>query len=180
MTTPDPTTPDPTTSETNRLPISKLRAGGTDVDGRKVARVAGLVILVTLAVLSVVFFVGGAHKNSQIDSLRHHGVTVDATITGCEGLLGGSGSNSAGYICKGTFTLGGHRYHETLPGSSFERPGTIVHEVSLPSDPGLLETPSQVASQHVSDNVYILPTILAAAFVVLLAAAGLHLRRRRA
>ena len=168
------TTPDP-----SRLPISKLRAGGTDVDGRKVARVAGIVILATLAVLSIVFFVGGAHKNSQIDDLRHHGVAVNATITGCEGLLGGSGSNAAGYTCKGNFTLGGHRYHETLPGSSFERPGTIVHEVSLPSDPGLLETPSQVASEHVSDSVYVLPTILAAAFVILGAAAVLHTRRKR-
>jgi hypothetical protein len=160
-------------------PISRLRAGAVDINAHKVRQVATIVILVALAALSVIFFLGGAHRNSQIASLRQHGVPITARVTSCLGLLGGSGSNAAGYVCKGAFTLDGHHYDETLPGSSFEQPGTPLHEVSLPSDPGLLETPAQVTADHTSNKVYILPTVLLVAFLALGSVVAVQLRRHR-
>ena len=75
----------------------------------------------TLAVLVVVFTVAGVHKNSQINRLRHDGVPVTVTVTNCLGLMGGSGSNAAGYSCTGTFTIDGTRYTESLPGTGFRK-----------------------------------------------------------
>jgi hypothetical protein len=166
--------PDPNAPQS----LTKLRAGGGPVNLAKLRQVITIVILAALAILSIVFFFGGAHTNSQITSLREHGVPITAKATTCEGLLGGSGSNAAGYICKGEFTLNGKHYNEPLPGSTFERPGTPVKEISLPSDPGLLETPSQVATDRASNKVYVLPIILLAAFLVFGAAVVLHTRRR--
>jgi len=171
MPTPEPTAP----------PLTTLRAGGgagTEIDVPRLRRVLTVLVLAALAVLSIVFFIGGANKNSQIDSIRSHGVVVEATITGCEGLLGGSGSNDAGYACNGRFTLNGKHYTKGMPGVSFEKPGTVVREVSLPSDPGLLESPAQAASERASDKVYVLPSVLAVLFVAFGAVVLLRRRQR--
>ena len=92
----------------------------------------------TLAVLVVVFTVAGVHSNNQTDALHDHGVPVTFTVTGCLGLLGGSGSNAAGYSCHGTYALDGHRYTEALPGTAFHRPGAAVAAVAVPGDPALV------------------------------------------
>jgi len=154
-----------------------VRRGGTvDVNARRIGRVAMAVILAGLAVLTVVLYVAGAHKNSQINELRQHGVHVHVTVTGCQGLLGGSGSNEAGFTCKVALTMDGHRSVVTLPGSSFYRPGTRLNAVAVPGDPALISPPRTVASEHASGRVFILPTVL---LLVLLAVVALLLFRRR-
>ena len=52
-------------------------------------------------VLTIVFTLVGIHTNQQNDRLRNDGVPVTFTVAGCLGLLGGSGSNAAGYSCHG-------------------------------------------------------------------------------
>jgi hypothetical protein len=125
----------------------------------------------------VAFYVAGADRNGQIQNLRQHGVSVTATVTGCNGLLGGSGSNAAGFVCKGAFSMRGHRYVETLPGDVFIKPGTAVHAVSVPNDPALVASTSTVASEHVSAKVYILPTIFVVLCLLLGTVTALWLRR---
>ena len=68
------------------------------VDGRRVGQVALGIVLATLAILAIVFTVVGVHTNQQDDRLHNDGVPVTFTVTGCMGLLGGSGSNAAGYV----------------------------------------------------------------------------------
>ena len=102
------------------------------------------IVVATLAVLVVVFTVVGIDKNHQIDQLHNQGVAVNVTITSCQGLLGGSGSNGAGYACRGTYVLDGHRYNEQLPGTALHAPGTVIRAIAVPGDPALVSPVSVV------------------------------------
>ncbi len=127
----------------------------------------------------VVLFVGALHKNSQITDLRSHGVGVPFTVTSCLGLLGGSGSNGAGYSCRGSFTVDGHRYTEPIPGTADHAPGTILRSVTVPGDPALVITAHDLAAEHTSGRVFVLPTILLVVLAVLVGVVLLGRRRRR-
>jgi hypothetical protein len=142
-----------------------------------VGRIVAAVCLVALAVVAVALFVAGMNKNDQITRLRQHGVAVAVTVTGCLGLLGGSGSNAAGYECKGTFALGGHRYNEDIPGNTIRTPGSTIRAIAVPGNPPLLSTARAVATDRPSWHVFVAPTILIVfdAFVV----GALVVKRRR-
>jgi hypothetical protein len=157
--------------------VTTLRGAGVDIDVRKAGRVIVGICLVALAVLVVVLFVAGVQKNAQINRLRQHGVPVTVTVSGCLGLLGGSGSNSAGYACQGTFTLDGHRYSESIPGNALRPPGTKVRAVAVSGAPPLLSTAHAVATDRASAGVFVVPSILLLTLVVLVGA--LVFRRRR-
>ena len=135
--------------------------------------------LVGLAVLVVILFLAGAHKNSQITELRQHGVPVEVRVSGCLGLLGGSGSNQAGYSCRGTFTLDGRSYNEVVPGNILHPPGTMLRAVTVRSDPHLLDTARALANEHSSPKVFSLPAVLLAVFILLAVALVLVHRRRQ-
>ena len=127
----------------------------------------------------IVFTIVGIHTNQQDDRLHHDGVPVTFTVTGCLGLLGGSGSNAAGYSCRGTYTLDGKHYSGVqLPGDSFHRPGSTVAAIAVPGDPALVSPASIVATEHSSAGAFVLPAVLAAVLLVLVALL-LVLRRRR-
>jgi Na+-transporting methylmalonyl-CoA/oxaloacetate decarboxylase gamma subunit len=160
-------------------PVSRLRGASAAVDPRRAARVAVGLVLATLLVLTVVFALVGQHKNQQIDELRNHGVPVTYTVTTCRELLGGSGSNGAGFDCTGTYTLDGHRYVEALPGTAEHAPGATVSAVAVPSDPTLLSTAAIVRSEHASGSVYVLPAVFFVLFMLVLAMVALSRRRRR-
>lgn len=170
-----PTSPAAPTS-TGHGRVSTMRGAGVDVDVRLVGKVLGAAVLLALAVLTAVLLVAGIHHNDQATRLRRSGVPITMTVSGCQGLLGGSGSNAAGYQCNGTFTLHGHEYHELLPGNTLYPPGTPVRAVAVPGDPALVATAAAVAHERPSDRVYILPAVL---FVILVAAAGTALVVRR-
>lgn len=174
-----PFTSSPQSSVPAEPPVSTLRGARAAVDARVAGRVLLAVVLLTLAVLVVVFTVVGAHKNAQIDELRTQGVPVTFTVSSCLGLLGGSGSNGAGYACTGSYQLGGHRYHEALPGNAYHEPGSTVAAVAVPSDPTLVSTAAVVRTDHTSARVYILPAVLLAVLIVLVAVVALPARRRR-
>jgi hypothetical protein len=189
MTTPEPTARRPTAdpgagartgpSDPSAEPIMRLRGAGVEVDVRRVGRVLVVAGLVALAAVVALLFSAGVDKNAQITSLREHGVPVNITVTGCLGMAAGSGSNLAGYSCKGTFTVGGHRYTDDIPGDSLHRPGATIPGVTVPSDPGILSTAAILATEHPSWRVFILPTILLV-LLVLLGAGVLRRWRPRA
>jgi hypothetical protein len=150
------------------------------VDARRLAQVAIAIVLITLGALAIGFTVVGVHKNQQIDQLHTQGVPVTVTVTSCLGLLGGSGSNAAGYSCHGTYTLAGHTYNESLPGSAFHRPGATIDAVAVPGDPALVSPVAIADSQHSSASVYILPAVLGGVLVLLVVALVVRARRRHA
>ena len=159
--------------------VSTLRGPPVgEIDVRRVRVVLTIACTGVLAALAASLFVAGARKNAQITALHRHGVPVVVTVTSCMGLLGGSGSNVAGYTCRGSFALHGHRYLDNIPGSRDRPPGTTLHAVTLESDPGLLTTTSQLASDRASAGVFLLPTVLVLVLVVVVVLALRRSRRR--
>jgi uncharacterized membrane protein len=159
--------------------VGQLRGAGVSVDARRVGQVAIGIVLVTLAVLAILFTIVGIHTNQQDDRLHHDGVPVTFTVTGCLGLLGGSGSNAAGYSCRGSYSLDGRHYSGVqLPGDSLHRPGSTVAAIAVPGDPALVSPTSIVAGQHSSAGAFVLPAVLAAILLVLVALLVLRRRRR--
>ena len=137
---------------------------------------AAVAALAAMAVTAAVLFVAGADKNHQVDRLRDHGVAVTVRVSGCRGLLGGSGSNPVGYSCTGTYRYDGRRYVEAIPGDSLRAPGSTVACIVDPADPALLDTAAHVATEHSSAMVFVAPAILAGLSVAL---AGLWIIRVR-
>jgi hypothetical protein len=190
MIAPEPTSsqgPDPADSQvtTGKIdssegPVTTLRGAGVDVDIRRVAPVAIGICLAGVAVLAVILLVSGFHKNAQIANLRQHGVPVEMKVTGCIGLMGGSGSNLAGYQCRAAFTLDGQTSTENIPGSNFLATGSTHQGVAVPGDPALVSTPSAVAAEHASWRVFLIPAILLVVLVGILEALFLRQRRVRA
>jgi hypothetical protein len=160
--------------------MGALRGAGVEVDPVRAGRAVLALVLVALVVVGIVLLVAGYRKNSQVDDLRAHGVPVTVTVVGCLGLMGGSGSNTAGYECTGSYTPSDQSkktFVEGIPGSTFYRSGTKVTGVVPSDDPGLLSTPSAVASSHTTYTLYLVGAVVlgvAAAIVV-----WLLLRRRR-
>ncbi|MBV8464299.1 MAG: hypothetical protein JO368_13460 [Acidimicrobiales bacterium] len=160
-------------------PISTLRGAGVEVDRRRLGQVAVALVLVALLATSAVLFVAGAHHNAQADELRH-GVPVEATVTSCLGLLGGSGSNAAGYTCNATYQVEGRRYAVTLPQASLLRVGSRVAVVAAASDPALIAMPGPASHEHSSWQVFIVPTLLLLAALGIIAWVVVRARSRRA
>ena len=164
-------------SESPDRPVTTLRGASVDVDPRRALRLVLAVCLVALTLVAIVLLVAGSNKNAQSVSLHDHGVPVSVSVTGCLGLLGGSGSNPAGYACKGSYTFDGHRYLRAIPGTTLLHPGDVIQGVIVPTDPGLLSTPAAVAGQQASWRVFIAPAILLA--IVVVALGVLLVKRRR-
>jgi hypothetical protein len=148
-------------------PLFTLRGAAVAVDSRRASRVVIILCLLSLAATSAALFVVGARKNAQIGELRNRGVSITVTVTRCIGLLSGSGSNAAGYSCRGSYAYHGTRYEEAIPGNVSRLPGSTLPGVIAPDDPALLSTPAVLRSEQVSWRVFIAPGVLG-----LVAAAG--------
>jgi hypothetical protein len=156
--------------------VAMLRGARIEVDAARVGRVLGGAVLVALAALAIAFFAIGAHKNAQINELRQHGVPIEVTVTKCLGLMGGSGSNGAGYACNGTFRLGSHHFAEAVPGDDLFAPGTKLAAVTAANGSGLFAPVNVLAGEHASWTVFIVPAVLA---LVSVALGGAWMLRRR-
>ncbi len=159
--------------------VTTLRGAGVDVNVRRIVPYLIGAGLVALVVSIVALTVAGVEKNDQVNQLRHHGVVVEATVAGCIGLMGGSGSNLAGYSCRASFTLDGHRYDESLAGNPTPVTGAKFRAVTVPGDPALLATVAAVAGEQASWRVFILPGVLLIVLALTTAALLLHRGRRR-
>ena len=150
--------------------VAALRGATVDVDMHRAGQVVAGLCVLALATTGLVLLVAGVQKNAQITRLHQQGVAVEATVTRCIGLMGGSGSNAAGYECTATFTLNRHRYNDAIPGNTLFAPGTSLRAVVVPGDPALLSTPRALATEHSSWRVFILPAALLVLLVLFLGA----------
>jgi hypothetical protein len=160
--------------------VGPLRGATVEFNARRVLQVVLAIVVCTLAILVVVLTVAGLHSNDQINRLRTQGQPVTVTVSGCLGLLGGSGSNAAGDSCHGFYELGGRVYHEPLPGSTFYRPGTRIPALAVAGDPALVSPLAVIDTQHASGGVFILPAVLGAALVLIVVATVWRRRHQRA
>lgn len=154
-------------------------AGVGPVDLHRLRMVVALLGLGALVVAGALLVVAGVQRNDRIDDLKDHGVRVEVSVSGCTGLLGGSGSNPVGYVCHGSFVLDGRRYGDVLPDASFHARGAVVAEETPADDPGPLATPASVREDTASATVFILPAALIGAALAVAVLWAVAVRRRR-
>jgi hypothetical protein len=142
--------------------VGTLRGAGVQVDAVRIKYVAAVLGLAAVMVVAGVLLVAGIRKNSQIDTLKAHGVPVELTVSYCRALTGGTGSSPAGFECSGTYTYQGHRYFAGVPGSTQLTAGSTVHGIVASNDPALFSTPQTVAKEYVSLSRVVIPAIVLA------------------
>jgi hypothetical protein len=148
---------------------SYVRGGaGFEVSGGTVLRAAAVTVLAALLATAVALFVGAAHGSSVRSTLKHRGVTVTATVTGCLGLVGGTGVVPTSFECHAAVRLNGHRYVDELRGTSsrFEV-DQAVPAVIDPEHPSVLYTAASVASTRARWHSYLTAIVLLAVTVAL-------------
>jgi hypothetical protein len=157
--------------------VSTLRGPTARPIGRRFWLVAGAILIAVLTILVAISFVSAVSDNARIDRLRTHGVPVVVTVTNCVGNIGGSGSNGAGYTCRGAYRVGGVTYHEVIGSkTTLSTVGSTVHCVADPSRPSTIELASAVAASSSSPSHYLVPSLLA---LVTISLAAILLRTRR-
>jgi hypothetical protein len=156
--------------------VSRLRGAGVSVDAASVVRTISTVLLVGLTTSVVLLFLSGYRQNHTRQELSDRGAPVMATVDSCLGLLGGSGSNAAGYSCRASFLFQGRIFTESIPGTRLRPRGEAVKLVVDPLEPSALALADHVPAP--SAGVYVLPGVLLGPEVVS-AAALVQLRRRR-
>ncbi len=135
---------------------------------RRFWSVAGALLLAAFAAVVVVSFISAVNDNARIDRMKNHGISVVVTVTSCVGDIGGSGSNAAGYTCRGSYRVHGVHYEEVIASkSTWSDTGTNVRGVADPSRPSTVELASAVATSSSSDSTYVIPGLLALLCVVL-------------
>jgi hypothetical protein len=148
--------------------VSSLRGPEAQHIGRTFWLVAGILLIVVLASIVTVSFISAANDNARIDRLKSHGVPVVVTVTGCVGNIGGSGSNAAGYTCRGEYRVNGVHYHEVIGSkNSSSNVGSRVRAVADPAQPSTIELATALARSSASASVYVVPGLLALLLVVL-------------
>lgn len=146
--------------------ISSLRGAAPGTIGRTFWLLAATVGLAVFAVVLVVNFLSVASDNSRIDRMKSHGISVNVTVTGCIGNIGGSGSNVSGYTCRGDYSLGGITYHEVIGSlSTLAASGTTVQGTVDPTRHSTVELSSAVKSSKVSSSGYVAPGLLSIVLV---------------
>jgi hypothetical protein len=149
-------------------------ASGVDVNPRRIAQAVIAFVLLTLAILVVVFAAQAAGENSRHDNLRHRGVPIDATVIGCVGQASGTGITVAGYTCQVTYALDGIQHTGPLAGNAAQLVvGEHVAAVVDPQDPA---APTSAAAATTTDSAwraYLPAGITAAVLCAALAAAWL-------
>ena len=173
-----PTTPIPPAADTGDY-VRGVRA--TTVQSGRVLRVLAVICMLALVGAEIGVLVTVTNDKSVADKLRHHGVPVTATVTGCVGISSGVGMGIEYWQCRASYSLGGQSYVAAIRGSrSLLEVGTRVAAVAVAGDPALLSTPASVAHQQSFWHTYLTPVILGAVIVGLSLASLLWIRRRRA
>src|ERR1700733_7620044 len=90
--------------------------GGVRIQTRRVIGVVVAVCVVVLVVFVVDLTASAAHRNAQLSTLRHQGVPVEVTVTGCLAIGSGVGMGIEYWQCRGAYALGGESYNEVIHG----------------------------------------------------------------
>ena len=150
------------------------------VNTRKVVGVLVWLLVAGLLGLAVYFAVSGSSGDSRLTLLRDRGVAVQATVTGCTAVSSGIGMGIEYWDCRALYDLGGRRFSAPLGGNrGLLDAGSTVAAVAVPGHPGLLWTAAGVRRGQSSTASYSAAVALGAAGVLVGAARGFAVRRRR-
>ncbi len=149
----------------------------SDIEAGPVIRVIAIAILLALLAITISLTISAATENSRVDTVRHRGVAVPVTVTGCQEISSGIGMGIEYWECRGTYSLAGRSYNEVIGGSRARLPtGQIVPAVAVPGQPHLLSAPA--AEPHSNWKPYLAPIILGGLFVSSLVAVLWWSKRR--
>jgi hypothetical protein len=150
-----------------------------EVDRARVVRFILVAVLVILVASTIVLAVSAATHNARLDRLRHQGVPVQVTVTGCSGVSSGIGMAIEYWECRGTYSLAGHSYNQMIGGSrALLQPGQQLPAVAVPGHPALLSTVA-AANKSSAWSAYLTPIVLGALALALAAALVVGSKRRR-
>lgn len=153
--------------------------GGAHIAPRLLAAILIWLLVAVLAALAVYFAVAGSTESSRLNALRHRGVPVTATVTGCVGISSGVGMGIEYWQCRATYTLAGHTFNEVINGNRvLLETGQGVGAIAVPGDPSLLSTVSSVHRSGSSETDNVIAAVLGAVAVAL-GAGWLQLERVR-
>lgn len=156
---------------------STLRGPAPLAASPKIARNLGVLALVAIAVAIVISFVSAQRDNARIERLKSDGIPLIAVARDCVGNLGGSGSNASSYTCRASYRAGSTSYLEVVGRmSTFVAPGTKLRVIADPRQLSTIDLASSLSMASVSTRTYLVPSVLSALFVALLAG---YLYRRR-
>jgi len=149
--------------------VSALRGPTAQPIGRGFWLIAGALLIAVLTVIVTVSFVSAVNDNARINRLRSHGIPVVVTVANCVGNIGGSGSNGAGYTCRGAYRINGVTYHEVIGSkTTLSKVGTKVRCVADPARLSTIELSSAVAASSASPSNYVVPSLLALVLIALI------------
>jgi hypothetical protein len=150
--------------------IASLRGAQAASVGRRFWLRAATVGLVLFAIAIALSFASTLNDHARLDRMKSHGVPVSVTISNCVGNMGGSGSNVAGYVCRGTYALEGVKYNEIVSSmTTFASPGARVQAIADPSQHGYVALASAIKNASSSSAAFAVLIILVVVFVVLVA-----------
>jgi len=156
----------PTRGGSDEVPV--LRGAAPAAVRRGLWIYAGALCLAVFAAILVVSFLSISNDNARVSRMKAHGIPVSVTVTGCLGNIGGSGSTSAGYTCRGDYTIHGATYHELIGSmTTFAAAGTTVPGVVDPSHHGTVVLSSFVRSASASPWRFVTPSILTIVLIAL-------------
>ncbi|MCU1364018.1 MAG: hypothetical protein JWM55_1846 [Acidimicrobiaceae bacterium] len=157
--------------------VASLRGAQAASLGRRFWLRAATVGLVAFAVALALSFASTLNDHARLDRMKAHGVPVVVTVSNCVGNMGGSGSSVAGYVCRGTYDLGGVTYHEIISSmTTFASRGSHVAAIADPSQRGYVALASAVKSAT-SAAAFVVLIILTVALLILVALM-IRIRRR--
>jgi hypothetical protein len=138
-----------------------------EVNSGRVIRALLAACLLGLIAVTIALTISIAGDNARADRLRHQGVPVVATVTGCTGVGASINVGVEYWVCRGDYSLAGNVYNAELGGNRAELDaGTKVSAVAVPGSPSLLATAESVAGSGSKRTSYVTPLILAGVAVL--------------
>jgi hypothetical protein len=139
------------------------------MDARPVVRVILVGVLLALLTIIIALTISAARENARADTVRHRGVPVQVSVTGCQGISSGIGMGIEYWECRGTYHLAGRSYNEVMGGSRAHlQDGQTVSATAVPGRPGLLSTAKVGTYSDLAP--YIAPIVLGALLLMSLVA----------
>jgi hypothetical protein len=150
----------------------------SDRDAGPVIRVIVIAVLLAVVAIAIALSISAARENSRVDTVRHQGVPVQVTVTGCQGISSGVGMGIEYWECRGTYSLAGRSYNAVIGGSRAHlATGQLVSAVAVPGQPRLLS--AGAAGRHSDWKPYLAPIVLGAVVVSSLGALLWWSKRRQ-
>lgn len=145
-------------------------AGAVVVDGRRVFAVLAVLVVAGLVAVTAYLYTTTASHNSAADALARNGVTVNATIVGCDGISDGVGMGVEYYDCTAQVSLDGRSYSAPLHGSRTSRAvGSEVTAFMVPGDGATLTLGRPRPSSYTAAWVMAVVTVVTVVAAMVLA-----------